>query len=183
MKIIRAVPGVDLVGCLAGTCTTGEWVAAGIGVLPMPGGKVAVLGRLSAITEDVGVIVFSVRDLLCSARQARGPVIEKWEGIERRSGLLIMLSVVAFCALAIGDQLYGGIALLGGLLGLLVAGVHLAMLAEKSTLALVLAILVAAAGAATAVGYAALPIWLLMGNGMSGTVLVLGFVALWTKRQ
>jgi hypothetical protein len=78
MKIVRAIPGVDLVGCAAGECSGGEWFAAGLGVMPIgPGGKaVAVLGHYPAYTQladRLGAEVFDV-----GAKWAAMNTAERW---------------------------------------------------------------------------------------------------------
>lgn len=78
MRIVRGCSGVDLVGCVAGTCTSGEWVAAGIGVLPIGpgGGAVGLLGHYPAYTqfaERLGAEVFDV-----GAKWAAMNTAERW---------------------------------------------------------------------------------------------------------
>ncbi len=124
-----------------------------------------------------------MHSVLRNARQARGPVIEKWEGFERYASLLLILAVAVLVGLVATGHFYGSLACLGGLLGLVIVGAYAAALAAKSTLAAVLSILVAVVGAASLVGRDSFPLWVLLSNGLSGLVLVVSATAAFTRTR
>lgn len=127
-------------------------------------------------------MVMPMRDVVRKARQERGPVIQKWEDIERYALPLLLVSAFVIGALAVAGNLHEGLALSGVLTGLLVVGAYAAAIAARMLPALVLAVLVALAGAVSAAVHSALPLWMSLSNGLGGLVFVLALIASWTKR-
>ena len=122
------------------------------------------------------------QNVIRSSRKLKGPVIQKWEGFEQYAVALVVISITALIALTFAGVFIRSLTLLGAFVGLLICAAYYFVLAANITVATVMSVLVALVGATVAAAHIALPLWTILLNGFGGTVLVVGLIAVWTRR-
>lgn len=123
-----------------------------------------------------------VKTVFAEAKRRNDTALIKWLYLESQAVVHAALGSGVLVLLALSEHLKPPLACTGGVIGAAIFLVYVFVLLRKELHASVAAIGVAAMAAVTAHLYSDQPLWVIVSNGLGASLLVLGLIAMWTRR-